>query len=56
MYHNGSSDLLKTFSKSILLEMLSYRYGFFKKNKYLGLVNLHHFIEHCEARKDKEPI
>ena len=29
---------------------------FFKKLKFLFLVNLHHFIEHYGARKDEEPI
>ena len=24
--------------------------------KFLFLVNLHHFVEHYEARKDEEPI
>ena len=27
-----------------------------KKMKCLFLVNLHHFMEHYEARKDEEPI
>ena len=29
---------------------------FFKKLKFLYSVNLHHFVEHYEARKDEEPI
>ena len=29
---------------------------FFKKLKFLFLVNLHHFVEHHEAKKDEEPI
>ena len=28
---------------------------FSKKNKVLYLVNLNHFFEHYETRKDKEP-
>ena len=27
-----------------------------KQKKKLFLVNLHHFIQHYEARKDEEPI
>ena len=29
---------------------------FFKKLKFLFLVNLHDFVEHHEGRKDEEPI
>ena len=29
---------------------------FFKKMKFLFLVNLHHFLERYEARKDEQPI
>ena len=29
---------------------------FSEKLKFLFLVNLHHFIEHYEARKNEEPI
>ena len=29
---------------------------FSKKMKLSFLINLHHFIEHYEARKDEEPI
>ena len=29
---------------------------FFKKLKFLFLLNLYHFAEHYEARKTKEPI
>ena len=52
--------LLKIFIKSISLAILSNHYVFFKKKKKkmkcLFLVNLHHFMEHYEARKDEEPI
>ena len=54
--HSGSSNLRKIFSKLNLLAILSYHYAFSKKLKFLFLVNLHHFIEHYEARKDEEPI
>ena len=54
--HSGSSNLLKKFSKLIFLTILSYRYESFKKKlKFLFLVHLHHFVEHCEARKDEDP-
>ena len=29
---------------------------FLKKIKFLFVVNLNHFVEHYEARKDEEPI
>ena len=29
---------------------------FSKELKFLFSVNLHHFIEHSDARKDEEPI
>ena len=53
--HNGSSKLLKMFSKSFFFfgnfKLLLW---FFQKIlKSLFLVNLHHFIQHYEARKMK---
>ena len=49
---NGSSKLLKISIKSISLVILSTIMNFLKKLKFLILINLHHFIEHYEARKD----
>ena len=51
--HNGSSNLLKNYSKLNFLGILSYHYGFLF---LFFLVNLHHFVEHYGARKDEEPI
>ena len=47
--HHGSSNLLKNFNKLNFLD-------FPKKLKFLFLVNLHHSLEHYEARKVEEPI
>ena len=56
--HKDSSNLLRIFNKSIPLAILRYHYGIFKKKKmkFLFLVNLHHFIEHYEARKNEESV
>ena len=29
---------------------------FLKNLDFLFLVNMHHFVKHCEARKEEEPI
>ena len=55
--HSSSWNLLQKFSNLNIFAILSYHYGFFKKTlKFLFLVNLHHFVEHYEDRKDEEPI
>ena len=56
--HNDSSNLLKNFSKLIFFWQFQATIMdfFFKKMKFSFLVNLHHFVEHYEARIDEEPI
>ena len=39
-----------------LQQFLAFIMSFSKKMKCLFLVNLHHFIEHYEARNNEEPI
>ena len=50
---NGSSKMLNIFINSISFTILNYHLPLwiFQKNEVLFLVNLHHFLEHYEARK-----
>ena len=54
---NSSSKLLENFSKSILFFNFQLPLRIFQ-NKFesSSLINQHHFLEHYEAWRDKEPI
>ena len=55
--NNGSSKLLKNFSKSNFLSNFKLPLGIFQtKFIFWFLVNLHHSLEHYEAWKDEEPV